>query len=189
MRNLIGLVACAVVVTSTLTACSSGRGTSAGSGSASAGATQAANAWNSPQEVVAGVTAAGFPCALPSGDPNEQILTADPFTGKDLGGNALIRCGDFQVMLAKASVADAFALLVKCQQIPDSIKASPEWSAQVVVGSNFAILPADLAKGWSPNAQPGALIGKLGGTTTTFGELYDSSCAGRTATSTAPSAS
>jgi hypothetical protein len=164
-----------------LTGCSSSTGTSASS--------TAASGWSTPDEVLAGVKAAGFDCTLPSSDTQPQILTKDPFTGEDLGGHALIRCADFQVMLAKDSVDDGFATLVKCQTVPQSIRESKEWTVPVVEGDNFLVLPANLTTGWAAGAEPKDLVEKLGGTESTFGEIYDRSCAGRnTAGSTEPSA-
>jgi hypothetical protein len=169
-----------------LTGCSSSTGSS--------GSSSAASGWSTPDDVLAGVKAAGFDCTLPSSDTQPQVLTKDPFTGEDLGGHALIRCADFQVMLAKDSVDDGFATLVKCQTVPQTIRESKEWTVPVVEGANFLVLPANLTTGWAAGAEPKDLLAKLGGTQSTFGEIYDRACAGRTtagsaAPSTMPSAS
>jgi hypothetical protein len=106
------------------------------------------------------------------------VLTTDPFTGKNLAGNALVRCPDFQVMLAARTVQEAFALLVACQVVPESIRQSSAWTAKVLVGGNFAILPADLTAGWASPARAAELAKAFATSDTTFGVLYDESCAG-----------
>ena len=142
--------------------------------SASAGAT----AWKTPQDVLDAAKAAGFDCTLPSSDTAGQVLTEDPFTGEDLAGNALVRCPEFQVMLASGSVNEGFALLVKCQTVPASIRQAPEWTVPVIVGSNFVVLPSNLSAGWAAKPQPDDVIAAFGGATSTFGEVYEASCAG-----------
>jgi len=178
---VLGMVAAGVLMAAGLAGCSSsGTASTAGSTSVTASATApGASGWKTPQDVLAGIKAAGLDCTLPSSDTAGQVLTTDPFTGTDLAGNALVRCPEFQVMLASGSVNDGFALLVKCQTVPASIRQAPEWSVPVVVGANFVVLPANLSGGWSGKAQPAGIISAFGGTQSTFGELYDASCAGR----------
>jgi len=159
MRRLAGLAA-GVLLVATLAGCSSAK-----------------QGWTTPDDALNGIKAAGFSCVLPTSDTVGQVLTTDPFTGADLGGNSLVRCPDFQVMLATGTVEEAFALLVKCQAVPQDIRQSAEWSSAIVVGPNFVILPADLSKGWAQGAQTGDMTKAFGGTMTTFGELYDKSCA------------
>jgi hypothetical protein len=141
--------------------------------------------WTTPDEVLASIKDAGFNCVLPSSDTAGQVLTTDPFTQADLGGNSLIRCPDFQVMLAANSVEEGFATLVQCQAVPADVRQLPEWSIDIVVGPNFVILPLDLSKGWVKGTEPAEIMKAFGGVTATFGELYDIACIGQTA---APSA-
>jgi hypothetical protein len=168
------IAAVALIVALGLAGCSS-----SSSGSGSSAAASSAAGWQTPEQVLKAVKAAGFDCTLPSSDTQAQVMTEDPFTGKDLGGHALVRCPDFQIMLANGSVDDGFAILVTCQAVPQSIRQSPEWSVPVIEGSNFLILPADLSSGWAPTSQPKAVIAKLGGTESTFGDIYDRACAGK----------
>jgi len=182
---VLGMAVAGLVLASGLVGCSS---SSSPSGTASSSSTNAASVpapsagaagWRSPQDVLAAITAAGFDCTLPSSDTTGQILTTDPFTGNDLAGNALVRCPDFQVMLASGSVRDGFALLVKCQTVPASIRQAAEWTVPVIVGDTFIVLPANLSAGWSGTVQPADVVTAFGGTESTFGEVYDASCAGR----------
>jgi hypothetical protein len=166
-----------LVVVAALAGCSSSTSTEGTSATAPKG-------WRTPKDVLAGIQAAGFDCTLPSSDTTGQVLTTDPFTGKDLAGNALVRCPDFQVMLAARSVQEAFALLVACQVVPESLRTSPAWTAKVLVGGNFAILPADLTAGWASPARTAEFAKAFGTSETTFGALYDESCAGALAQAT-----
>jgi hypothetical protein len=184
MRRLLGLAGSGLVAVVALTGCSSG------SSETAATSAPVPKTWANPQDVIDGVKAAGFDCTLPSSDTTGQVLTKDPFTGKDLAGNALVRCADFQVMLAADSVDKAFALLVACQVVPESVRQSAEWTAPVVVGSNFAILPANLAQAWATGPQPTDFMKAFGGDQSTFGTLYVASCRDAVADGSAvPSAS
>ena len=173
-----GVVAAGLVLAAGLVGCSSSN-TASGSTSSTPTPSPTTSAWQTPDDVLAAVKTAGFDCTLPSSDTAGQVLTTDPFTGTDLAGNALVRCPDFQVMLASGAVNDGFALLVKCQTVPASIRQAPEWSVPVIVGGNFIVLPSNLSAGWTSNVQPAAVIKAFGGTQSTFGEVYDASCAGR----------
>ncbi|MEI6361872.1 MAG: hypothetical protein WCP95_07030 [Actinomycetes bacterium] len=173
MRPILRTAAVAAVLAIGLAGCSSS------SSSPSASASPAPSGWQTPKDVLEGVKAAGFNCTLPSTDPQPQVLTKDPFTGKDLGGHALVRCPDFQIMLASGSVDDGFATLVTCQAVPQTIRDSKEWVVPVVEGSNFLILPANLTTGWAATAQPKDFVTKVGGKESTFGAVYDRACAGR----------
>jgi hypothetical protein len=182
MLSIVRSAVAAALIALALTGCSS-------STSSTPAASAAPTGWKTPDDVLAGVKAAGFDCTLPSSDTQPQVLTKDPFTGQDLGGHALVRCPDFQVMLANGSVDEGFAALVKCQAVPQSIRASKEWTVEAVEGSNFLVLPIDLSKGWGANAQPKDVAAKLGGKQSTFGEIYDRACAGKEGASAQPSAS
>jgi hypothetical protein len=153
--------------------------------SSSTSASPAPSGWRTPKDVLDGVKAAGFNCTLPSADTVPQVITKDPFTGKDLGGQALVRCPDFQVMLASGTVDDAFATLVTCQAVPQSIRDSKEWTVTVIEGSNFLVLPSNLTNGWATASQPKDFTTKVGGKESTFGEIYDRACAGRMVTPSA----
>ena len=185
-----GLVGCSSSGTSSPTASSTASspasspasgGTAPASASTASGAASASGGarWQTPQDALAGIKAAGFDCTLPSSATTGQILTTAPFTGTALAGNALVRCPDFQVMLASGSVNDGFAILVKCQTVPASIRQAPEWTVPVIVGDTFIVLPSNLSAGWSASVQPADVITAFGGTQSTFGEVYDASCAGR----------
>jgi hypothetical protein len=172
MRRLAGLSTLLLVTTSIVTGCAS-------SSEPTAGSSVMPRSWATPQDVIDGVKAAGFDCTMPTSDPVEQVLTKDPFTGQDLGGNALVRCPDFQVMLAATGVDDGFALLVACQAVSDAVKTSAAWATKVLVGSNFVILPTDLTAGWTAAARPADFAAAFDTTESTFGDQYDRSCAGR----------
>jgi hypothetical protein len=59
-----------------------------------------------------------------------------------------------------------------------------------VVGSNFAILPANLAQAWATGPQPTDFMKAFGGDQSTFGTLYVASCRDAVADGSAvPSAS
>ena len=175
--------AAALVVGLALAGCSS-----SGSASGDSGPSSTPTGWQSPQEVLDAVTGAGFDCSLPSADTQGQILTKDPFTGQDLGGHSLVRCADFQIMLAKGDVDAGFAALVKCQVVPQEIRQSAEWTAPVIEGGNFLILPANLSTGWAKE-KPGDFIAKFCGSESTFGDIYDRACAGAVTGSSAGSSS
>jgi len=172
MHTIARTAATLLVAAAALSGCSSGT-------SASSSASAAPSGWSTPNDVISGVKAAGLSCTLPSSDTQPQVLTKDPFTGKDLGGHALVRCPDFQVMLAKGTVDEGFAAMVKCQTVPHSIRDSGEWKVPVIEGSNFLILPANLTTGWAQTVQPKDVAGKLGGKESTFGTVYDRACAGK----------
>jgi uncharacterized protein YceK len=160
-----------LVVVAALAGCSSSTSTQ--------GVTAAVpKSWSTPTDVLDGVRAAGFDCTLPSSDTTGQVLTTDPLTGKDLAGNALVRCPDFQVMLAARTVQEGFALLAACQVVSDTVRQSAAWTTKVLVGANFAILPADLTAGWTSPTRPAELTTAFGTSDTTFGVLYDQACAG-----------
>jgi hypothetical protein len=178
MRRL----AVVLVVVAALAGCSSSTSTQGTSAAVP-------KSWSTPTDVLAGVRAAGFDCTLPSSDTTGQVLTTDPFTGKDLAGNALVRCPDFQVMLAARTVPEGFALLVACQVVSDTVRQSAAWTTTVLVGGNFAILPADLTAGWTSPVRPAEITKAFGTSDTTFGVLYDQACAGSLARGSGASSS
>lgn len=199
MRRTVGLTAAVLMAAVAVASCSSSSSSSGSSSGSSSNADSSSSSvatdaeskvdWTTPDEVLVSIKEAGFNCVLPSSDTAGQVLTTDPFTQEDLGGNSLIRCPDFQVMLAANSVEEGFATLVQCQAVPADVRQLPEWSVDIVVGPNFVILPLDLSKDWVKGTEPADMMKAFGGVTATFGELYDVACIGQTAApSTAPSA-
>lgn len=131
-------------------------------------------AWQEPEDVLAGLEAAGFPCEW-SGD-GEQVLADNPVTGQPAELVA-IRCDGYGVALTKTGGEGWYSqLLPECRPLTEEDRSSPAAQAQIVLGSNFAILGSTESGGF-PEATPADdFVTAFDGELLTFMDLYDRVC-------------
>lgn len=130
--------------------------------------------WQEPEDVLAGLQVAGFPCEW-SGD-GDQILADNPVTGQPAELVA-IRCDGYGVALTKNAGEGWYSqLLPECRPLTEEDRSSPAAAAQIVLGSNFAILGSTQSGGFPAETPAEDFVAAFDGELVTFMDLYDRVC-------------
>lgn len=169
MRALAGSI---LVLAMAVSACS-GESESGAQSESNTSPAVATDAWAEPQDVLDGLSTAGFNCTW--NGTGDQIIDRSPISGRP-AEVIVIRCDGYGVALGSGEDGWYSQILPECQPLTDEDRNSPLASALIVLGANFAVLGGVEGAQFPPGATADDFIAAFGGEEVTFMDLYDRVC-------------
>jgi len=131
--------------------------------------------WTTGDSVIAGVTDAGFDCSFDTDQELSQIITKNPWTKEELGGQ-LVLCQGFQVFLVGEMSTYFDSLKGDCAAVTEEELNSEAMDRKVVIGSNFVIAGTGENQAFPEEYGPADFAQAFGGSERSLGSIYEEVC-------------